>query len=539
VSAGPFSTAFRHRDARALLVSHALQGTGQTLGTVAVAALLYDRTESTTWVAAGATARLLPYVLVSSFAGVIAERVALRSLLLASSAARATTCVALVLLVSGGPPAVIVALVFAGAAAGTFCYPAVAAALPLRVPTADLAAANAVLSTLETGAFVVGPAVGGLALALGGVGTAFTVNALVFVLAMVPLARMASVAVSRSERDNQPMTAAVRDTTRLVTSAADLAVPIVLVVAVNFVLGVMGVLLLPVAVDRLDVGEAGYGLLNTATGVGAFAGVAVSGWLAMRRDALRQLVIGVIAAGAPVAVLAVVASPAAACALLVASGLGGVVTEVVALTILQRALPPSALARVAGLFDALVVGAVLVGSAIAPVLAGAGLRGALVIVGAVVPGLGLLAARRMIALEHQAAARRASIDGLAAGLRALPALAGAPPVAVEALAAGARLEEVAAGMLMVSEGEPPDDLFFVCAGQVEVEREGVRVAVLRGGDSFGDVGLLEGIPRNASVRSLAPVTLARIDGALFLAAVNGTHPSAASAPGASALRTIP
>ena len=45
--------------------------------------------------------------------------------------------------------------------------PALAAATPALVPAEDLAPANGMLTTIETGAFMVGPALGGAMLVLG------------------------------------------------------------------------------------------------------------------------------------------------------------------------------------------------------------------------------------------------------------------------------------------------------------------------------------------------------------------------------------
>lgn len=69
---------------------------------------------------------------------------------------------------------------------------------------------------------------------------------------------------------------------------------------------------------------------------------------------------------------------------------------------------------------------------------------------------------------------------------------------------------IEAGQHVVSEGDPGDALFVVMSGSVEVTREGQRVAALDAGQSFGELALLDGLPRVASVRALEKSSLLRL-----------------------------
>ena len=53
---------------------------------------------------------------------------------------------------------------------------------------------------------------------------------------------------------------------------------------------------------------------------------------------------------------------------MVVAGSGSIVVEVIALTLLQRSVPVSLVAEVAGMFDTVVVSAVLLGSVAGPLL---------------------------------------------------------------------------------------------------------------------------------------------------------------------------
>ncbi len=91
------------------------------------------------------------------------------------------------------------------------------------------------------------------------------------------------------------------------------------------------------------------------------------------------------------------------------------------------------------------------------------------------------------------------------------------------LAAHAEEVELAANAVIVREGEPGDALYIVMEGELAVERDERVVAELGPGESFGELALLDGEPRQATVRTRRSSRVLRLPRDTFEAAL-AAHP---------------
>jgi len=87
----------------------------------------------------------------------------------------------------------------------------------------------------------------------------------------------------------------------------------------------------------------------------------------------------------------------------------------------------------------------------------------------------------------------------------------------EAPAAAGETRRIAAGEVVVREGEPGDAAWFVIEGLLQVVRAGEVVDRIGPGECFGERSLLLQAPRNATIVAQTPVLAQRVAAPAFLA----------------------
>ena len=255
--------------------------------------------------------------------------------------------------------------------------------------------------------------------------------------------------------------------------------------------------------------------------------VSLTARLASRPRVGLALAVGLVAGSVPLAALAFVVQPIVAFAILIAAGAGAIVVDVVSVTLLQRALPSDLLGRVFGIYDALDVGAIMVGALVAPILVSlVGLDNALIIGGVTLPLVPLLGLPAMRRLGDVAASRATALAPTVDLLSQLGIFDGAPRASLELLASRATTIDVAPGTTVITQGEPAEHLYVVISGYLDVvfarapDAQLMTVNTLGPGDYFGEIGLLQHVPRTATVSAVMESKLLRIEGQDFLDVIN-------------------
>ncbi len=426
-----------------------------------------------------------------------------------------------------GSPAVVIALTVVNAAASTPYRPALVAATPALVHEDDLAAANAAEGAVGQMAYFIGPALGGALVALAGADVAFLANGLTFAVSAFLLAQIGPVGGGRVGRRGDRSEGGggaieqLADGVRTVRSEPGLAALIAFSSVMVFLYGFEQVVHVLVATQRLGMSASGVGVLSAAIGVGGLVVAPFTARLGDGPSAGLLLALSGLLMGIPLVLLAVISSPAVAVIVLLFEGAGGIAFEVLFITLLQRATPEDMLARVFGLQDSVTSVAQLLGSLAAPFLvAGVKLESTLLIGGGLVVGVVVLLAAPLNRLAVRFDEQRRRYAPLVARLRGLGIFDDARQAALERLARAARAQTVAAGEIVFREGDVADDLYVIVGGTASVHKTSLGEVTRLGVDNwFGEVGLIQAAPRNATVSAIDDLELLVISGTTFLDAL--------------------
>jgi MFS family permease len=523
-----------------LLVGEFVSSVGDWLALVAFLIILYEQTQDAVLLGVLGAARVLPFVFLSLPAGILADRVDRRLILLVTDLARGILMLVLAYVAAtGGDVVAIVIVATISTCFSAFFGPAIGSYVPTLVKDeADLGPANASYAALDNLASIIGPAIASIALLTVGLQMAFVLNAVTFffvaaVLWTLPSSRGGDpVGAQQDEEDEEdeedeadeaetgvPRARGWRDVVRPMTGLA------LVDLAESFVFGGLGVLTVVVAFDLLGAGEEGTGILNSAAGVGALVGTLVAGALVLRRRLAPPLLLGALLLGVGTMVLGLATSMGFSALAMAAAAVGSILLGIVGDTLFQRIVPNAVRGRAIGLLETLNVLVFAAGSFAIPVaVASFGISGVLVLFGALMVLAGVLA----LPLLGTWAVQAPRIDPVRSAIGRLPLFAALSPARVEDAERRAEVVGLEPGEVVIRQGEEADRFYVIASGLVEVtqdagEGEGARMLRRMGpGEGFGEIGLLTGAPRTATVTAVEQTMLAAIGKASFLDLVTGT-----------------
>lgn len=268
----PGLAALHHRNFRLIWLGQLASALGANMQAIAIGWHIYQMTDSALALGFAALFRAVPFMTLSLLGGAFADSMDRRRLLMLTQGVQMAVSVALAAATIAGieSPWIIYAVALAGGVLQAFDGPARQALVPNLVPRTDLANALTLNTLARQAATIVGPGLGGIAIAIVGVGPTYLVNAIGAVAVVAPLVAMSGVAVKPAPTPGSNLQR-IGDGLKFAWAEPLVLLPL----AIDFLTRALGSPrgLLPVfARDIFGVGPEGLGWLAAAAAVGAVAG---------------------------------------------------------------------------------------------------------------------------------------------------------------------------------------------------------------------------------------------------------------------------
>jgi MFS family permease len=334
--------AWRQRNFRLLLIGQTASSLGNMLVPVALAFAVLDLRDSASDLGYVLGASAVAMLVFMPLAGLLADRLSRRALMMAADSVRGAAQLAMgLLLVSGRPAVLTLAALSAVVGAGSAIFiPAATGLTPALVPAEYLQQANGLQQTGNAAAGIAGPAVAGLLVVTIGPGWAIIADGVTFA---VSVALLAGVRVDRVPRPGSGWIADLREGWHDFWSRSWFWTVVLAFALVNFLFAAYMVLG-PVASKRYYDGAATWAILGTAMAVGSVAGGIIAIKLTPRHPLRLGLPVTALVALMPLALAARLPVAAVACAAAVA-GAGLIIFATLWQTSVQRNIPEDRLSR--------------------------------------------------------------------------------------------------------------------------------------------------------------------------------------------------
>jgi MFS family permease len=473
--------------------------------------------------------RMLPGAIGGPFLATLADRYRRERIVAVIGVVRAAAIGAGAwLLVLDGSTIPIYALAVISTIAGTPFRAAHSALLPSLCATPDqLTSANVTRGMLDSLSTLLGPLLAAILLDQSTPAAVFAAAAALSLWSGALVWRLSYEEPPRPPSTGPPsMLRDAIDGLRAIAAEPNIALLIGLGVAQTFTRGALNVLAVVMALELLDTGEAGVGVLSAAVGAGAVLGSVGTSLLVGSRNLGGWFGLSIALWGAPLVLIGAFPSELSALLMLALVGVGNALLDVAGFTLFARLIPDEVLARVFGVFESLIAATTGLGSILTPVaIELLGVRGALVALGSICPVLAALAWVRLRSIDRAILIRDAELELL----HKVPMLRPLPVPVMEHLARHLGEVHIEAGQTVFEQGEPGDRFYVIARGEAEVIGDGAHIRTLGPGDSFGEIALLRETVRTTTVRARTDLDLSTLECDIFVPAVSGYRPSAAEA----------
>jgi MFS family permease len=342
--------ALGYRDFRLFWTGHLISNIGTWMQMTATNWLLYQLTGSPVLLGLNGIFRAVPAIGLGVISGTFADRYDRRKVLLCTEVVSGMLALGLAVLDHSGriEPWHIYLFTFLNASAGSFDGPARQALFPNLVPRSALPNAVALNSLLWKGSALVGPFFAGIAISWMGTAGAFYANAASYVAVVVAIWMMRVSAKGKLERRSL-----LSETTEGFSYIVShrIVLGIMAMEAMASIFGLNHTVLTIFASDVLRVGANGFGLLQSARGLGAVVGSSFYIGIGQQPYQGKILLVSAIFYGAAFALFGI--SPSFLLSLLLMGLVGAADTIWGASrgTILQMTTPDNFRGRVMGVFQ--------------------------------------------------------------------------------------------------------------------------------------------------------------------------------------------
>jgi MFS family permease len=324
----------RNRTYRLLFFATLGSGLGTWMATIALAADVESRTNSTWWVSGLFVVTFLPSIVVGVAAGPLVDRLSRKLLIVSSDVARLAVFAALPFVNSASG---ILALAAVAGVANSFFRPAVLAGVPNLVEERDLAAGTSLLQATDWVATSLGPVIGGALVSVSGADIVYWINAATFLFSALLLIRIPARLLQSEQGVTRGHWHDLRDGIALFRRSHALRAVLFGFGFAMLAGGLINASEIFLAKRALDSGAFGYGLLWSGTGVGLVTGSLLAGVLLEDRDALEGYALVFIPWAIGIFAAAVSPTIWIAALAMVLAGIGNGLTFPMTVVVVQRA----------------------------------------------------------------------------------------------------------------------------------------------------------------------------------------------------------
>jgi MFS family permease len=332
--------------------------------------LVASQTSDPFLVALAGLLQRLPWLLFGLHAGVLADRVDRRLVVVTVDLLRAFVLVVLVgALVTGAVsiPVVLIAMFLLGTAE-VFVDTTSATLLPMVVPRADLGIGNARMMTAGiTMNQLIGPSVGAALFALG-TAWPFVVETVCVLLGALLISRMVVPPLPAPEGPRH-VGRDIAEGFRWTWGNPAVRTLTLAIVTFNVTYGAAWSVLVLYATETLGLGPIGFGLLTTVGALGGIAGTAGYDWLERHASLAAIMRVGLVVETLTHLGLALTTTPWVAMTIMFVFGVHAFVWGTTSRTVRMRAVPTQLQGRVGSLYSIGVFGGIVAGQALGGVIA--------------------------------------------------------------------------------------------------------------------------------------------------------------------------